>query len=175
MFSVGDTVIYGNTVCRITGTKDMKCEQKVRKYYVLTPIYERHERDSTYYLPIGSKKVERKMIPTLSADEIRALIKDMPNEDTIWIENKNERAAQYKQILAGEDRRALVKLIKTLHLQQRELKAAGRKLNVADAQFLRYAEKALYDEFALVLNIEREEILPYIAGQMEEVAREDDR
>ncbi|NLG38155.1 MAG: CarD family transcriptional regulator, partial [Clostridiales bacterium] len=87
----------------------------------------------------------------------------------------NERAAQYRQIIAGEDRRELIKLIKTLSLRQQELKAVGRRLNASDAQFLKDAEKTLYEEFALVLNIKREEVQPYITCQMEAASREDNR
>ena len=37
-----------------------------------------------------------------------------------------------------------------------------RKLRSADEHFLKDAETALYEEFAYVLNIPKEQVLPYI-------------
>ena len=37
---------------------------------------------------------------------------------------------------------------------------------MADERFLKDAEKMLYDEFALVLNIREEEVLPFIMEQI---------
>lgn len=164
MFLTGDTIIYENYgVCRITGTRDMEIGHTVRPYYELKPVF---ESNLTFYLPIGQEKIEGKMHRILSTKEIYALIKTMPDEDTIWIENESERKEQYKQILAGNDRPALVKLIKTLYLRQQELKENGKKLYVSDERFLRDAEKALYDEFAYVLDIKPEEVLPFIHGHI---------
>ncbi len=165
MFSVGEAVIYGtHGVCKITGTQDMTIEHQSRPYYVLQPVFEDR---STFYLPIGNKEVEAKMHRVLSAEEICALIKEMPDEDTIWIENDRERKEQYKKILLGDDRPALVKLIKTLWLRQQELEGKGRKLRATDERLLKDAEDTLSDEFAHVLNIKREEVLPFIYEQIE--------
>ena len=165
MFSAGDTIIYENYgVCRITGTREMEIGHAVRSYYELKPIF---ENNLTFYLPIGQEKIEAKMHPTLSVEEIYALIQAMPDEDTIWIENETKRKEQYKQILAGNDRPALGKRFKTLYLRQKDLSQTGKKLYVSDERFLRDAEKVLYDEFAYVLDIKQEEVLPFIHGHIQ--------
>ena len=109
------------------------------------------------------------MRPILSVDEIYALIRDMHGVDTIWIENEIERKTQYTRILSGTDRVALVTLIITLYLHERELKAIGKskKLRASDEHFLREAENALYDEFAYVLDIERTKVLSFVFEQIE--------
>ncbi|MDD4296478.1 MAG: CarD family transcriptional regulator [Ruminiclostridium sp.] len=165
MFSIGDSIIYGSYgVCKIVGIKDMKVGEEVSSYYVLEPVF---ENNLTFYLPIGNEVIKEKMYHTLTTEEIYALIKAMPDEDTIWIENDNERREKYKQILAGNDHTALVKLIKTLHQRQQELKENGKKLYISDERFLKDAEKVLYDEFAHVLDIKQEEVLPLIFEQIE--------
>jgi CarD family transcriptional regulator len=170
MFSIGETIIYGNHgVCKITAIQDMEIEDEVRPYYVLKPVF---ESNSTFYLPTGDEKIQGKMRRILSIEEIYALIKAMPDQDTIWIENENERKEQYKQILVENERSALVKLIKTLYLHQQELKEKGKKLRVSDERFLKDAEKVLYDEFAHVLDIKREEVLPFIFEQIETVRKQ---
>jgi len=165
MFSKGDSIVYGSYgVCKIVGIKDMKVEEEVSSYYVLEPVF---ENNLTFYLPIGNEVIKEKMYHTLTTEEIYALIKAMPDEDTIWIENDNERREHYKQIIAGNDHTALVKLIKTLSLRQQELKENGKKLYISDERFLKDAEKVLYDEFAHVLDIKQEEVLPLIFEQIE--------
>ena len=165
MFSIGDSIIYGSYgVCKIVGIQDMEVEQETSSYYVLEPVYENNLK---FYLPVGNEVVKEKMHHTLTTEEIYALIKAMPDEGTIWIENDNERREQYKQILTGNDHSALVKLIKTLHQRQQELKENGKKLYISDERFLKDAEKVLYDEFAHVLEINQDEVLPLIFEQIE--------
>jgi CarD family transcriptional regulator len=57
-------------------------------------------------------------------------------------------------------------------LHQQELKEKGKKLRVSDERFLKDAEKVLYDEFAHVLDIKREEVLPFIFEQIETVRKQ---
>ena len=85
----------------------------------------------------------------------------------IWIENENQRKEAYREIIARGDRTELVKMIKTLYLHQQQRQAIGKKLHIADERFFKEAEKMLYDEFALVLNIKQEEVLPFILEQIE--------
>ncbi len=165
MFSVGDNIIYGNHgICKIEGIEDMTIDSSTRPYYVLKPVF---ENGSTIYFPVGNETAEQKMRRILSVDEIYSLIREMPDEDTIWIENENERKESYRNIMAGSDRSALVKLIRTLHLREQDLKSSGRKLYASDEKFLKDAEKTLYDEFIFVLDIKREEVIPFITRQIE--------
>ncbi len=169
MFSVGDNIIYGNHgICKIEGIQDMTIDSSTRPYYVLKPVF---ENGSTIYFPVGNETAEQKMRRILSVDEIYSLIREMPDEDTIWIENENERKESYRNIMAGSDRSALVKLIKTLHLREQDLKSSGRKLYASDEKFLKDAERTLYDEFIFVLDIKREEVIPFITKQIEINAR----
>lgn len=165
MFSVGDTIIYGNHgICKIAGIQDMTIDSNTRPYYVLKPVF---ENGSTIYFPVGNTAAERKMRRILSVEEVYTLIREMSDEDNIWIENEIERKESYRNILTGSDRSALVKLIKTLYLHEQELKGSGKKLHVSDEKFLKDAEKTLNDELIFVLNIEREEVLPFIQEQIE--------
>jgi CarD family transcriptional regulator len=103
----------------------------------------------------------------LSEDEIYSLIRSMPDEDTIWIDNETARKEQYRAILSDGDRLQLMRLIKTLFLRERELKEVGKKLYAIDERFMREAEKMLYEEFAHVLNIKPDQVVPLISEQIE--------
>ncbi len=171
VFAIGDTIIYtGHSVCKITGIRNMTVGYETSPYFVIKPVF---EEKSTLYIPVGNKKTEARMRPVLSVDEIYALIRDMPDVHTIWIENENERKELYNRILSGADRSALVTLIITLYLHEQELKeiGKGKKLHASDERFLKDAEEALYDEFAHVLDIDRDDVLPFIFEQIEKGAQ----
>lgn len=164
MFTIGDTIIYRNSgICKITGTQEITVENETCSYYVLKPLI---GNNSTYYLPVGDVKNEEKIRHILSPEEVYTLIRAVPDEQTIWIESKIERKELYKQILAGNDCSSIMKLIKTLYLHQQELKKDGKKLHIFDERFMKDAEKSLYNEFAHVLNIKREQVLPFISEQL---------
>jgi CarD family transcriptional regulator len=61
----------------------------------------------------------------------------------------------------------LIKLIKTLYFQQQSQKSKNKSLNDTDKRIMKEAEKMLYEEFAHVLNIKREQVLPFIIEQVE--------
>lgn len=165
MFCKNDTILYGaQGVCRIEAIVEESFGSSPVKYYVLKPVY---NENSTIYVPVENAELTSKMRRILSPEEIFVLIQSMPYEDSIWIENENERKEKYKGIIAQGDRVELVKMIKTLYLHQQERKAIGKKLHISDERFFKEAEKMLYDEFALVLNIEQDEVLPFILEQIQ--------
>lgn len=70
---------------------------------------------------------------------------------------------KYTKILKSGDNKQLVKLIRTLYLEKVEVK----KLYVNDEKIMTDAEKLLHEEFALVLDIKVDEVLPFILGKLE--------
>ena len=69
-------------------------------------------------------------------------------------------------MLFRSDRTALVRMIKTLYQHQQKQQRRGKKLHVVDERFMKEAERILYEEFAHVLNIQKEQVVPFI---MEEI------
>jgi CarD family transcriptional regulator len=160
MFSVGDSFIYGRDgVCRLERIQEMAVNRSTRLYYVLQPVF---DAGSVLYVPVGRVDLEAKMRRLLDADEIRGFVRDMPGEEPLWVENEKERKEIYKAILSEGERVPLVKLIKAVFHHRQHLEALGKKLHVSDERFMKDAEKLLYAEFAYVLGIEREEVLPFI-------------
>ena len=103
----------------------------------------------------------------LSSAEIDALIRSMPDEELISTDGESERREKYTDILRSGDRRQLVRLIKTLYMRQAERKEQKKKPSAEDERFMRDAEKILYEEFAYVLHIQREQVLPFITRQIQ--------
>lgn len=164
MHNINDMVLYGTEgICRITDISVRNMHGEDIEYYVLKPV---GENNSTIFVPTGSETLTAKMRRIMSAEEIYALIRTMPDEEIEWIENENMRKQRYKEILADGDRKELVRMIKAIYLHEQERKKIGKKLHLSDEKFLKDAEKLLYEEFAHVLNIKKDEVLPFIMEQI---------
>ena len=164
MYRVNDTVVYGaQGVCRIADITKRDIGGMPMDYYVLKPVY---DDNSTLFVPISNDKLTAKMRRTSSPEEIKALIRSMPEENADWIDNENVRKERYREAIAQGDRSELIKIITGLYQHQQELQEKGKRLHLADERLFRDAEKMLYDEFAMVLNIKREQVLPFILQQI---------
>ncbi len=164
-FATEEYIVYSaHGVCRIAEIIEKEICGKKAKYYALEPVY---DKNMALYVPVDNEKLTAKMHKILSAEEIYALVRSMPENPEIWIENEQERKAKYKEILEAGERGAIVCLIKTLHNHEKKQKNSGRKLHVADERFLREAEKILHEEFAYVLDISVEQVVPFILNEIE--------
>ncbi|MBQ8297702.1 MAG: transcriptional regulator [Ruminococcus sp.] len=160
MYNVNDTVIYSHCgVCRIDEIAVRDFSGEPAEYYVLRPV---SDNKNTFYVPVNNENLTAQMRRILSREEIDELIRVMPDENFIWIEDEFLRREEYRKILKNGDRHELVKLIKTLYIHQQNCRERKKKLHAADENFLKSAENLLYDEFAYVLGIEKSEVLPYI-------------
>lgn len=165
MFQISDTVIYGaEGVFKIHEITNMDFSGESKDYYVLKSLY---NENSTIFVPTDKETLIAKMRKVLSKEEIYDMIRSMPDEELIWIEDENERMQVYKEILMKGNHRQIVKLIRTLYLHGQKLKQMGKNLHKVDERFLKDAERILYDEFAYVLNIKPNQVLPFIQEQIE--------
>lgn len=164
-FSVNDTVLYGaEGVCRVSEIIQRDFGAGPVDYYVLRPVY---NENSTIFVPVNNPALTDKIRRVLAADEIREIIRSMPQKSSIWYTDENERKEKFRQILARGDRTELVGMIKALYQHQQHQQANGKHLHAADERFFRDAEKMLYDEFALVLKIKPDQVLPLILEQIQ--------
>ena len=116
MFHVNDTVLYGTEgICVIEDIATRTFDRKTQEYYVLRPVYGNR---STIFVPTQNEKLCAKMRTLLSPEEIHDMIRAMPGVEPLWIENEAARKQAYGEILRGGDRRALVRLMKTLYLHR---------------------------------------------------------
>ncbi len=161
-FKINDTVMYGNCdICKIVDIRNEKFSDNEQLYYVLKPVYD--ER-STIYCPVDSELVKLRKL--LTKDEVYELIALMPDTETEWIENDQERKQRFNDLLRNGNHQQLVKLLKTLYYN-RELKTReGKKFYAADERVMKEAEKIVHGEIAHVLDISLEEVVPFITGQL---------
>lgn len=173
MLKINDIVLYGiEGVCKIKAITKENFGKGIMEYYVLQPVY---KPSLTIFVHTGNDHLISKMRRILSKEEIEEIILTMPEEGLLSIEDENTREIKYQEIINSGDRRAVVKLIKTIYLRQKNCKEQKKKPYATDERFLKEAEKLLYDEFALVLNVKPNQVLPLIIKQIKYSKKEKDQ
>ncbi len=164
MFNVGEYVIYGSQgVCRVEsiGPLELSGISKDKQYYTLSPIY---QAESKVYAPVDNNKVVMRHILTKS--EVEALIGRICDIDTIIVANDRLRETVYKEALHTCNCEDLIKIIKTIYIRKQDRIREGKKSTNSDERYLKLAESALYGEFALVLDMKRDEVESYITSSV---------
>ena len=119
MLKKGDVISYGTTgVCKVEGECEQTVKGQKKRYIVLKPV---HQINSTLYVPVDNDELKTKFKPLLTGDEIEEIIKEMPEESSLWKESSSERAELYSQVLESGDRKRLAQLVRTLYLRQKHL------------------------------------------------------
>lgn len=164
MLKMNSILIYGSSgICKVADIRKEKFGDEEQEYYILKPIY---DEKSTIYVPKNNEQLLKKIRRILSAEEIYAIIKNMPEKETLWITEDRLRNETYKAIIEEGNREEIIKVIKTLYLRKQELVANRKKLRSSDETIMQKAEKMLYDEFAMVLNINQDDVVPFIMEQI---------
>ena len=161
MFKVNDYVMYGSTgVCKIidiSKEKHISINSEETDYYVLHPVF-----NDNIVIKIQVNNPNTSMRPILTKDEVLSLIKTMPETETVWIDDNRERSEYFKSILKSKESEGWAKLIKTLFLEKEARSLVGKSLTKTDEGIMNTAEKLLYEEFAVALDITPDEVLPFI-------------
>ena len=165
MFKKGMTIVYGSVLCTITDKKQITIGKTPREYYVLTPFF---DEKNVIYVPTDNDTLLAKMQNILSKQQIHNLLKNMPDSGIQWIDDDRVRTQEYKEIINSGNREQIFLVTKTLALRKQELESKKRKLHAADEALLSRAEKFICEEFAVVLDIKREDVIPYIISHTQQ-------
>ncbi|NLM43197.1 MAG: transcriptional regulator [Clostridiales bacterium] len=159
MFNVNDYIVYGTTgVCQVLEIRKEKDENNNEiQYYILQPVYNKTMKIKT---PVDNDKVIMRSV--ITKEKVLSLIKSMPEQETVWIEDYRKRSEAYKAALRTANCQEWIKIIKTLYQKKKEKTAEGKKLMKADEEIMKAAEKSLHEEFAVVLDISPDEVPPFI-------------
>lgn len=164
MLKVNDIVLYGAAgACTVKEFCKKQIGGKEHDYAVLeteTPP------KTTIYLPLENETLMARIQPVPSPDEILSMIRAMPSEEEIWIEDEEQRKQRYREIIASCERTALSRLIKTLYSRQVEQRRIGKKLHSADERVFKEAQRLLHNEISFVLHIPSDDVPDFIAGEL---------
>ena len=158
MFNIGDFVVYKNDVCEVVAYKEKHI--KGNYYYELVPILD----DSLkIVVPVSNGYLR----DVLSKEEAEKIIDMIPDIEVIKINDKlieNE----YKRLLHEDGYEGLIKIIKTTYLRNEDRINNKRKISEKDDNYFNLAEKYLYSEFSVSLDIPYEEVKKYVINRVKE-------
>ena len=163
MFKVDDYIIYGgNGVCRVAdiGVPEISRSDIEREYYTLEPIYE----SGRIFAPVDNEKIVMRKV--ITKEEAENIIENIPSIEVNWIDDMKERENQFKDIIHHYDCSGFVKIIKTLLERKNKCASAGKKMSTSDANYLKKAKEYLCGEFAIALNIPKDNVDGYIKERL---------
>ena len=160
MFALGDLLIYGvHGVCKIIELQVQTVSRKKVEYFVLEPIL---QPGSKFFVPSQNEAALAKLRPILAKEQIEGIIASCLEYVNCWIDDENRRKLYYKELLTTCDRVALINMLRALRIHKTQQAECGKKFHISDANFMHDAEKIIYSEFSLVLEIPYEEVESYI-------------
>jgi CarD family transcriptional regulator len=157
MYKIGDKIMYGaNGVMTIVDIRDESFGDVTRSYYVLRPTLSKNE--SFTFVPTENEQLVSAMRPLLTKDEILSLLhsaKELPPIE--WVNENRARQEYFKRIMESGDRAKMISIIRAINESGQRREAEGKKNFITDENAKAKAEKLLYTEFSIVLDIDEEE------------------
>lgn len=159
MYKINDYVVYKKNVCII---KDIKTNSKNMKCYLLNPM-----DDDSLKIEIPIENSNDLIRNIISKEEANKIIKSIPTINAIDVENNKLFENEYKNLLNTGNHEDLIKVIKTTYLRNQERSKNKKKIGEKDDIFFNKAERLLYNEFSIALNMSFDETKDYVKKQVE--------
>lgn len=157
MRNVGEYVVNRKQVCKITGIKKINDNE----FYELNVI----DDDSLkLVVPVNSIYLR----DLISKEEMMNLFKKMPLIETV---SNNDKLIEneYKKLLNEGTYEDLVKVIKTAYLRNLKRKQDNKKISDIDNEYFLQAEKYLYNELSVVLQMNFEDTKNYVVKMINDI------
>ena len=152
MYKLNKYIIYKREVCKIL--EILPKYYNNNDYYLLSPL---SDSSLTIKIPIENKNIRE----LISKKEVERIIKKIPNIDIVAPNDKNIENI-YKELLNNGTHEDLIKIIKTTYLRNKERIDNNKKTTDKDNYYFNLAEKYLYEEFEIVLNMTYDETKEYV-------------
>lgn len=145
-----DYIVYRKETCKIIGKED--------GYYKLVPI---NDTSIKYKVPVNSNFLKK----VITKEEIDRLLLEIPEINTIDLGEK-QIEQEYKELMKSGTHEDLVKIIKTSYLRNQIRILNNKRISEIDDEYFRRAEKYLYEEIGIVLNLSFENTKKYIINKL---------
>lgn len=157
MFNIGDYVVYKKDVCRVNEYKSNFINDI--DYYSLVPVM---DSSLKIEVPVSSELIRG----VIDKDKANNIIDNIVNIDVI---TSNDRLIEneYKNLLHDGSYDSLIKIIKTTYLRNSERLNSKKKISEKDSNYFNLAEKYLYSEFAIALDMDYDNVRDYIIDRIE--------
>jgi len=157
MFKVGEYLVYRKAVCQVKNIK----EKDGNNYYQLVPI-----DDDSLKIEVPVEDKDNVLRSLISREELESLINKMPSIELIDCNDKMIEL-EYRNLLSTGNREDIIKVIKTAYLRNKSRVENKKKISEKDNNYLEKAEKLLYNEFSIVLNLSFDDTRQYIINKVE--------
>ena len=145
-----DYIVYRKETCKIIGKED--------GYYKLVPI---NDTSIKYKVPVDSNFLKK----VITKEEIDRLLLEIPEINTIDLGEK-QIEQEYKELMKSGTHEDLVKIIKTSYLRNQIRILNNKGISEIDDEYFKRAEKYLYEEIGIVLNLSFEDTKKYIINKL---------
>lgn len=162
MFKVNSYVVYKKDVCVVK--EILKNYARGLDYYLLVPI---NDQSLSIKIPVLENSSLRSLITKTEVDNI---LKNIPKIEVLDLDNKNLEN-EYMNLLHRGTHEDLIKVIKTSYLRNEIRVGANNKISEKDNHYFQMAEKYLYTEFSVVLDLSLEETKNFVVSKVEELIK----
>ena len=145
-----DYIVYRKETCKIIEKED--------GYYKLVPV---NDTSIKYKVPVDSNFLKK----VITKEEIDRLLLEIPEINTIDLGEK-QIEQEYKELMTSGTHEDLVKIIKTSYLRNQIRILNNKRISEIDDEYFRRAEKYLYEEIGIVLNLSFENTKEYIINKL---------
>ena len=160
---IGDHVHYGpHGVCQVCGRESKDMGGSARNYFTLRPT---GKENILLYLPEDAEPEKVRLRQLMSRQEILDLIEQTRDKPADWISDSKLRKETFTKILRSGDAVGLICMLKSLYIHQEAL-PQGKQLPMSDQEMQHAAQRQLYSELAYVLELEENQVLPFILDQV---------
>ena len=115
-------------------------------------------------MPVNNKNFSLRKLMT--KDEPMDLIEGISRNETVEVEDARKKIQEYKSIIKSGNAEEIIKVINSIKLEETETASLGKKLNNTYEYIMGVAKKQLYEEFAIVLKINVDEVGDYIKNNI---------
>lgn len=158
MKEVGDYIVYRKDVCKIIDIK--KNHLNNMDYYILIPI-----DDESLHIDVPVDNQMGYLRDLISKEEVATIIQKIPTINVIESDEKRLEN-EYKNLLSEGTHENLIKIIKTTYLRNKDRLDNKKKISDKDNHYFELAEKYLYNEFSVVLNMNYDQTKEYVINQV---------
>ena len=164
MYKANDYLVYKKDVCKVKEIKKNKLNGL--DYYILVPI-----DDDSLIIDVPTDNRIGYIKDIITKEEAEKLINSIPkieplsNIEDKYIENR------YKDLIYNGTREDLIRIIKTTYLRNEERMKNKKRISDKDFNYFNKAEKYLYNELSIPLNMSFDETKDYIISKVKELIK----
>ena len=158
MYKINDYVVYRKDICKIEDIREKYYNDE--DYYILHSVTDSSLKIN---LPVSKEDLLRDLI---SKDEVEEIIREIPEIDLVKTSDKFLEH-EYKELMHSGTHRDLIKIIKTTYARNKERAESKRRIAEIDTTYFEMAEKYLYNEFSIVLDLSFDDTKKYILDKVE--------